>query len=85
MILQSFMKIASAVLEILADKVGMTHTGTKSNHFTTVAYTAKGQGLKTTESTVSQKIPFATTDAFIAFTSIWLLGVSLLDLHVYPN
>ena len=38
MILQSFMKIASAVLEILADKVGVTHTGTKSNHLTTIAY-----------------------------------------------
>ena len=42
MILQSFLKIASAVLEVLANKVGVMHTATKSNHLTTVAYTAKG-------------------------------------------
>ena len=45
MILQSFMKVACAVFEILAKKVGVTHTGTKSKNMTTVAYTAKGWGL----------------------------------------
>ena len=41
MILQNVTRVASAVLQILAEKVGVTHTGTKSNNMTTVAYTAK--------------------------------------------
>ena len=40
--MQSFTKVACAVLEILAEKVGSTHTGAKSKDMITVAYTAKG-------------------------------------------